>query len=178
MLLDCHKCRTPSLDPCHPCPNCGQLIDVSLWTTAEHVKLNEHGLFIVDGSLQIDALPLGSSSPVGKSFFSPDIDLASSIRYVFASGHALTPVDSYGHRSPSLFWYFGHTTGSGALGGTPTCFQGIRIVKPESPTHIHLFPDNPRSVVDHSLTCRNCGKVFPIDSLPENCDQCNYRILW
>jgi hypothetical protein len=178
MRFECHQCKSIVLDPCKPCANCGHLLEISLWTTANENSLNKHGLYKVSGSLEISVPPLGGTLPPNTSFFDPKIDLTSSFRYVLASGSAISPVDSLDHRLDSIYWFFGHTTGAGVFGGTPTYFQGIRVVNPNSPVYIHLFPDRPRPEVDQSLTCRRCSKVFPISSLPENCDSCGYRFWW
>lgn len=170
MRFECHQCNNIIPDPCKPCPNCGYLLEMSLWTTANEDKLNKHGLYIVSDSLEVNAPPLGGTLPRNTSFFDSSIDFTSSFRYVLASGSAITPISLHSNRSDSLFWFFGHTTGAGVFGGTPTYFQGIRVVNPNSPTFIHLFPDGLRPEVDQSLTCRGCGKVFPIIGLPQNCD--------
>lgn len=174
----CHHCDSIIYDPCKVCTNCGNLLETSLWTTAREPKLNKHGLYVVSGSLQATATPFSGTAPQNTSFVSPDIDLLSSIRYTLASGSAISPVPSLSHRSESIFWYFGHTTGAGEFGGTQRYFQGIRLVYPNSPTFIHFFPDELRPEVDHTLECRGCKKVFSIVGLPENCDNCGYRFHW
>jgi len=177
MKFECHRCGSIITDPLKPCPDCEYLLEMSLYSTANKYSLNKHGLFVVSGSLEISAPPLGGTLPDNTSHFDQNIDLESSIKYVFASGSTITPVDSLGHRSPSLYWYFGRTTGSGVFGGIPTYFKGIRLVNPNSPTYIHLFPDKLRPEVDYSINCRMCEKSYRITKAPNNCDNCNHP-LW
>lgn len=124
--------------------------------------------------METTATPLTGSPPPNTSIFHKNIDISSSFNYALASGSAITPIDN--RRSESLYWFFGHTTGAGIFNGTPRYFQGIRVVDPNEPTFIHLFPDVPRPDVDLCLTCRNCGKEFPIVGLPQTCSECGYSI--
>lgn len=174
----CHNCNNVILNPCKECPICGNLLEVSLWTTTRESKLNKHGIYIVSGSLQATATPFSGTPPPNTSFISPEIDLLPSIRYTLASGSAISPVPSSRHRSESIYWFFGHTTGAGEFKGSQRYFQGLRLVEPNSPTFIHFFPDNLRLEVDHTLECRNCKTNFPIVGLPANCDNCGYQFWW
>lgn len=166
------------VEPSKPCQNCGNLLEVSLWTTAEEHKLNKHGLYVVSGTLLTSAPPLGGTLPKNTSFFDNSYDLTAYFRYVVASGNPITPVTTRGNRAESLYWFFGHTTGAGQFGGTLTYFSGIRVVNPNSPTYIHLFPDTLRPQVDQYVSCRQCGKSFSVVGLPSNCDDCGYRFWW
>lgn len=170
----CHQCEHINPNPAQACPNCGQTLEMSLILSTDHSKLSKHGLYVHSGSIEIAPLLDTSVMPPNTSFFDPSVDIVHDFKYVAASGSPIMPRVESPHRHASLIWIFGHTTGVGIFNGAPTYFNGVRLVRPDSPYHIHLFPDNYRPRVDNVLNCRVCDRLYPVIDLPEKCD-CGHR---
>ena len=110
----------------------------------------------------------GSSSK-----FLPDLDIEKVFTVVASSGALLIP-DKAG-RDRSYIFHLGRMTGGGMLGGKWRDFYAVRLVNPNDPETIHIFPDDIRSIVDREVICTGCDKAYKVSDYPDQCD-CGRRL--
>jgi len=173
--VNCPTCNNVKWNPFFNCETCGYSITFTLENPSTYQageKWPKHGLLYTGSETIIDPSAWGKAP--GTKFI-PTLDLIKSFETVAASGNVLIPSDS--GRDQSYIFYIGGLTGGGALGGAWRDFYAIRLVEPNNPSRIHIFPDNIRSIVDKEVGCGRCARVHLVSTRPPVC-QCGHLLRW
>ena len=135
-------------------------------------KWPKHGLLYNGTETIVDP------SAWGKGFgtkFINTLDITKVFETVAASGNMVIPNDL--GREESYIFYIGTVTGGGRLDNQWQDFYAVRLVKPEDPDKIHIFPDNLRTVVDKEVVCGRCDRSYIVSRRPEFCP-CGNQLKW
>ena len=165
--MNCPSCKSAIWNPFFNCENCNYSIPFTLQNPSEYQaaeKWPKHGL-IYDGTGTVVNPSAWGQSP-GSKFIST-VDITKTFQVVAASGETIIPRDS--GRPESYIFYVGTTIGGGLINGQWRYFYAVRLVKPNEPDKIHIFPDDIRSFVDKEVICARCGRAYVISKLPEYC---------